>query len=227
MSSSGLVVPSASSAARFGERHVVGADTGARQLDLFRNPVRGFRSMRCAWCVWAWPNRTAAAPSPASAPWPLGERRENGRQGVRWIGTSSVRPPWTPSMRTPPWTPLPDATRPPVVGSADDRRLPRAARHCTNVANGVWARWVESNPEALLALSSRQRYLAFTVANGSRRRCRTSSSARCASLPPSSSAISPAGPTAEDLLRIFTRYLGLTPEALDAVPPRLSTRPRS
>lgn len=37
---------------------------------------------------------------------------------------------------------------------------------CTNVANGVWARWVNSHPALLLALSSRQRYLVLTVAGG-------------------------------------------------------------
>ena len=37
---------------------------------------------------------------------------------------------------------------------------------CTNVANGVWAQWVNSRPEALLALSSRQRYLVLVVAGG-------------------------------------------------------------
>jgi hypothetical protein len=36
----------------------------------------------------------------------------------------------------------------------------------SNVATGVWARWVETNPEALLALSSRNRYLALTLASG-------------------------------------------------------------
>lgn len=36
----------------------------------------------------------------------------------------------------------------------------------TNIANAVWARWVDTNPEALLALSSRQRYLVLTVAAG-------------------------------------------------------------
>lgn len=36
----------------------------------------------------------------------------------------------------------------------------------TNVASGVWARWVETNPEGLLALSSRNRYLALTLAAG-------------------------------------------------------------
>jgi len=36
----------------------------------------------------------------------------------------------------------------------------------TNVANAVWARWASTNPEGLLALSSRQRYLALAVAGG-------------------------------------------------------------
>jgi hypothetical protein len=37
---------------------------------------------------------------------------------------------------------------------------------CTNVANAVWAGWVDSSPEGLLALSSRQRYLVLAVASG-------------------------------------------------------------
>lgn len=36
----------------------------------------------------------------------------------------------------------------------------------TNVASGVWARWVDTNPEGLLLLSSRNRYLALTLAAG-------------------------------------------------------------
>jgi len=36
----------------------------------------------------------------------------------------------------------------------------------TNVASGVWARWVATNPEGLLMLSSRNRYLALTLAAG-------------------------------------------------------------
>jgi hypothetical protein len=36
----------------------------------------------------------------------------------------------------------------------------------TNVATGVWARWVNTNPEGLLVLSSRNRYLALTLAAG-------------------------------------------------------------
>lgn len=37
---------------------------------------------------------------------------------------------------------------------------------CTNIANAVWARWVDTNPEGLLFLSSRNRYLALTLAGG-------------------------------------------------------------
>jgi len=36
----------------------------------------------------------------------------------------------------------------------------------TNAASIVWARWVDTNPEALLVLSSRNRYLALTLAAG-------------------------------------------------------------
>jgi hypothetical protein len=35
---------------------------------------------------------------------------------------------------------------------------------CTNVAGAVWARWIDTNPEGLLALSSRNRYLALALA---------------------------------------------------------------
>ena len=86
---------------------------------------------------------------------------------------------------------------------------------CTNVANAVWARWVDTNPAALLALSSRQRYLALSVPGGigvipyvvigtlriavAFAVCHLAGRAY-----------------RDDLLRLFTRYLGLTPEALDA-----------
>jgi hypothetical protein len=36
----------------------------------------------------------------------------------------------------------------------------------TNIASAVWARWVATNPEGLLMLSSRNRYLALTLAAG-------------------------------------------------------------
>jgi hypothetical protein len=42
---------------------------------------------------------------------------------------------------------------------------------CTNVANAVWARWVDTNPEGLLLLSSRNRYLALTLASPSAPSC--------------------------------------------------------
>jgi hypothetical protein len=85
---------------------------------------------------------------------------------------------------------------------------------CTNVANVVWASWADDNPAALLALSSRQRYLVLTVAGG----------------------ISPLAYTVIGAVRIaiafvvchligrayrqqalvwFTRYLGVTEESLE------------
>jgi hypothetical protein len=36
----------------------------------------------------------------------------------------------------------------------------------TNIASAVWARWIDTNPEGLLLLSSRNRYLALSVAAG-------------------------------------------------------------
>ena len=86
---------------------------------------------------------------------------------------------------------------------------------CTNVANAVWARWVDSNPEALLALSSRQRYLALSVPGGigvvpyvAIGTVRLAAAFVVCHL---------AGRAyRDDLLRLFTRYLGFTPEALDA-----------
>jgi membrane protein DedA with SNARE-associated domain len=83
------------------------------------------------------------------------------------------------------------------------------------IADGAWARWVETNPVRLIAFNGRQRYLALTVANGidvlpyvvvGTLRiavvfvvCHLAGRAY-----------------REDLLRIFTRYLGLTPEAIDS-----------
>ncbi|WP_420450648.1 hypothetical protein [Ilumatobacter sp.] len=37
---------------------------------------------------------------------------------------------------------------------------------CTNVANVVWARWIGDHPERVLALSSRNRYLALALTSG-------------------------------------------------------------
>ena len=86
---------------------------------------------------------------------------------------------------------------------------------CTNVANAVWARWIDTNPAALLALSSRQRYLALSVPGGIGvlpyvviGTLRIAAAFVVCHL---------AGRAyRDDLLRLFTRYLGLTPEALDA-----------
>jgi hypothetical protein len=55
--------------------------------------------------------------------------------------------------------------RAPVVGTADPGRLRRLVI-ATNIASAVWARWVSTNPEGLLLLSSRNRYLALTLAAG-------------------------------------------------------------
>jgi hypothetical protein len=84
---------------------------------------------------------------------------------------------------------------------------------CTNVANVVWATWVGDNPAGLLALSSRQRYLVLTAADD---------------ISPVSYAVIGGIRIAtafvvchligrayrEQALTWFTRYLGLTDEAL-------------
>jgi hypothetical protein len=85
---------------------------------------------------------------------------------------------------------------------------------CTNAANVVWATWVHRNPAGLLALSSRQRYLVLTVAGG---------------ISPWAYALVGAARIAlafvvchllgrayrDQALTWFTRYLGVTDEALD------------
>ena len=86
---------------------------------------------------------------------------------------------------------------------------------CTNIANIVWADLVEEHPEGLLALSSRLRYLVFTAAGG----IDALPYAVIGGLRIAAAFIvcHLAGRAyRDDLLRIFTRYLGLTPEALDA-----------
>jgi membrane protein DedA with SNARE-associated domain len=86
---------------------------------------------------------------------------------------------------------------------------------CTNVANGVWAGWVDDHAAALLALSSRQRYLALTVAGGiGVTPYVVIGTARIAA---AFVVCHLAGRAyRDDILRLFTRYLGVTPEALDA-----------
>lgn len=84
---------------------------------------------------------------------------------------------------------------------------------CTNVANAVWASWVNDHQALLLMLSSRQRYLVFVAAGG------------IGVLPyvvigalriAAAFAVCHLAGRAyrNDLLRVFTRYLGLTPEAM-------------
>ena len=55
--------------------------------------------------------------------------------------------------RPPPWAPL---TLVAFVGLVV----------CTNIANVVWSKWASTNPEGLLLLSARQRYLVLAVAGG-------------------------------------------------------------
>jgi len=85
---------------------------------------------------------------------------------------------------------------------------------CSNIASGVWARWVDTNPEGLLMLSSRNRYLALTLA---------------ADIPLSSYIVIGSLRIAlafvvcyligrayhDDAIGWFTKYLGVTPEAID------------
>jgi hypothetical protein len=58
-----------------------------------------------------------------------------------------------PAHRRPAWAPLTLVAFVALVG-------------CTNAATAVWAKWVNTNPEGLLVLSSRNRYLALTLASG-------------------------------------------------------------
>ena len=85
---------------------------------------------------------------------------------------------------------------------------------CTNVANVVWATWGDNHPAGLIALSARQRYLVLAVGYG---------------ISPVSYAVIGAARITiafvvchligrayrEQALTWFTRYLGVTDEALD------------
>lgn len=85
---------------------------------------------------------------------------------------------------------------------------------CTNIANVVWSRWVETNPAGLLALSSRQRYLVLTVAGGiSPLAYAGIGAARIAAAFVACHLVGRA--YREQALGWFTRYLGVTDEALD------------
>ncbi len=83
------------------------------------------------------------------------------------------------------------------------------------IADGVWARWVLTNPGRLIAFNGRQRYLALAVANGiGVVPFITIATARIAVV---FVVCHLAGRAyREDLLHIFTRYLGITPEAIES-----------
>jgi hypothetical protein len=84
----------------------------------------------------------------------------------------------------------------------------------SNTASALWARWVEINPEGLLMLSSRNRYLALTLAAGVPLGAYVViATIRIAAAFAVCHLIGRAyGSTA---LGWFTKYLGVTPEAID------------
>lgn len=83
---------------------------------------------------------------------------------------------------------------------------------CTNIANALWARWVDVNPEGLLLLSSRNRYLALTLAAGvPLGTFVVIASARIATAFIVCHMIGRA--YHDDAIGWFRKYLGLTPEA--------------
>ncbi len=85
---------------------------------------------------------------------------------------------------------------------------------CTNVANIVFARWVKTQPEQLIMLSSRNRYLIGAVGAGISPLSYvliatvrlTAAAAVCHFL---------GRAYGDHALRWFTRFLGMTPEAVD------------
>jgi hypothetical protein len=85
---------------------------------------------------------------------------------------------------------------------------------CTNVANVVWASWADDNPAGLIALSSRQRYLVLAVAGGiSPLAYAVIGALRIAAAFVVCHLIGRA--YREQALSWFTRYLGLTDEAIE------------
>jgi hypothetical protein len=85
---------------------------------------------------------------------------------------------------------------------------------CSNIATAVWARLIDTNPEALLLLSSRNRYLALVLAAGVPVWAYVLiASARIAAAFVVCHMIGRAYHATA--LNWFTRYLGVTPEALD------------
>ena len=85
---------------------------------------------------------------------------------------------------------------------------------CTNVANVVWPSWSKRRPEALLALSSRQRYLVLAIAGGiSPLTYVVVATTRLALAFVVCHLVGRA--YRDQALSWFTRYLGVTHEALD------------
>jgi membrane protein DedA with SNARE-associated domain len=85
---------------------------------------------------------------------------------------------------------------------------------CTNIANIVFARWINTRPEQLIMLSSRNRYLVLVVGKGISPVAYTviatlrltAAAAVCHFL---------GRAYGDQALRWFTRFLGMTPEAVD------------
>ncbi len=85
---------------------------------------------------------------------------------------------------------------------------------CTNIAGIWWAKLLESSPETLLLLSSRNRYLALALgADVSQIAFWTIGPLRIAAAFAACHLVGRA--YSEDALRWFVKYLGVTPEALD------------
>ncbi len=80
---------------------------------------------------------------------PFGEVVDTTEEAIELVAETSPEPPHA----RPGWAPLTLAAFVALVV-------------CTNVAGAVWARWIDTNPEGLLALSARNRYLALTLAAG-------------------------------------------------------------
>jgi membrane protein DedA with SNARE-associated domain len=85
---------------------------------------------------------------------------------------------------------------------------------CTNIANVVYANWVNSRPEQLIMLSSRNRYLILAIGGGVSPLAYvviatirlTAAAAVCHFL---------GRAYGDHALRWFSRFLGMTPEAVD------------
>lgn len=105
------------------------------------------------------------------------------------------------SAHRPPWAPL---TLVAFVGLVV----------CTNVAGATWAKWLESSPATLLLLSSRNRYLVLALgADVEPLAYWVIGSLRIAAAFVVCHLIGRA--YADDALRWFVKYLGITPEALE------------